>query len=238
MKTYPMVAIAILGVWIAGSASVQAESLIELTAPGAVQDVALVGSAVDRHPPLATQYAELTRYGVDRHPPLATQYAELTRYGVDRHPPLATQYAERRRSPAGRHPPLATRYAGLTRYGVERWTPLTTQYAEPTGQEPIQVVLQFGTETKNFAMTPKVLRLEKGKLYGLVIVNPSKTAHFVLAPEFGAAIDSISLTQGVALKQGEQQVWYFVADQAGIYDIMCGHKAHADAGMMGKVIVG
>ena len=111
MKTYPMVAIAILGVWMAGSASVQAETLIELTAPGAVQDVALVGSAVDRHPPLATQYAELTRYGVDRHPPLATQYAE------------------------------------------------------PTGQEPIQVVLQFGTETKNFAMTPKALRLEKGKLY-------------------------------------------------------------------------
>ncbi len=183
MKTYPMVAIATLGVWMAGSASVQAESLIELTAPAAIQDVALVGSAVDRHPPLAMQYAGLTRYGVDRHPPLATQYAALT------------------------------------------------------GQEPIQVVLQFGTETKNFAMTPNTLRLEKDKLYELVIVNPSKTAHFVLAPEFGAAIDSISLTQGVALKQGEQQLWYFVADQAGTYDIMCGHKAHADAGMMGKIIV-
>ncbi len=94
MKTYPMVAIATLGVWMAGSASVQAESLIELTAPAAIQDVALVGSAVDRHPPVATQYAGLTRDGVDRHPPVATQYAGLTRYGVDRHPPLATQYAE------------------------------------------------------------------------------------------------------------------------------------------------
>ncbi len=202
MKTYPMVAIAALGVWMAGSAGVQAESLIELTAPPAIQDVALTGP------------------GVDRHPPLATQYAELTRYGVDRHPPLATQYAERRRSPAGRHPTLATRYAELT------------------GQEPIQVVLQFGTETKNFAMTPKALRLEKGKLYRLVIVNPSKTAHFVLAPEFGAAIDSISLTQGVALRQGDQQVWYFAADQAGTYDIRCGHEAHAKAGMVGKIIVG
>jgi uncharacterized cupredoxin-like copper-binding protein len=202
MKIFPMVAIATLSVWMAGSAGVQAESLIELTAPPAVQDVALVGSAVDRHPPLATQYAGLARYGVDRHPPLATQYAGLARYGVDRHPPLATQYAAL------------------------------------TGQEPIRVVLQFGTETKNFAMTPKALRLEKGKLYKLVIVNPSKTAHFVLAPEFGAAIDSISLTQGVALRQGDHQVWYFAADQAGTYDIRCGHEAHAKAGMVGKIIVG
>jgi uncharacterized cupredoxin-like copper-binding protein len=112
------------------------------------------------------------------------------------------------------------------------------QYAELTGPEPIQVVLQFGTETRNLALTPETLRFEKGKLYKLVIVNPSKTAHFVSAPEFGAAIDSISLTQGVALRQGDQQVWYFVADQAGTYDIMCGHKAHADAGMVGKIIVG
>jgi uncharacterized cupredoxin-like copper-binding protein len=205
MKTYPMVAIATLGVWMAGFAGVQAgtsQNIIELTAPTAMQDVALAGPGVDRHPPLATQYAGLARYGVDRHPPLATQYAGLTRYGVDRHPPLVMQYAEL------------------------------------TGPEPIQVVLQFGTETRNFALTPETLRFEKGKLYKLVIVNPSKTAHFVSAPEFGAAIDSISLTQGVALRQGDQQVWYFVADQAGTYDIMCGHKAHADAGMMGKIIVG
>jgi uncharacterized cupredoxin-like copper-binding protein len=205
MKTYPMVAIATLGVWMAGFAGVQAgtsQNIIELTAPTAMQDVALARYGVDRHPPLATQYAGLARYGVDRHPPLATQYAGLARYGVDRHPPLVMQYAEL------------------------------------TGPEPIQVVLQFGTETRNLALTPETLRFEKGKLYKLVIVNPSKTAHFVSAPEFGAAIDSISLTQGVALRQGDQQVWYFVADQAGTYDIMCGHKAHADAGMVGKIIVG
>jgi uncharacterized cupredoxin-like copper-binding protein len=225
----------------AGFAGVQAQTsqdLIELTAPTAIQDIALAGPGVDRHPPLATQYAGLTRYGVDRHPQLATQYADLERYGVDRHPPLATQYAGLTRYGVDRHPPLATQYAGLTRYGVDRHPPLATQYAELTGPEPIQVVLQFGTETRNFALTPETLRFEKGKLYKLVIVNPSKTAHFVSAPEFGATIDSISLTQGVALRQGDQQVWYFVADQAGTYDIMCGHKAHADAGMTGKIIVG
>ncbi len=168
MKTYSIVAIAALGVWLAGFAGVQAgtsQIIIELNAP------------------TAFQYAALTGPGADRHPPLTTQYAELT------------------------------------------------------GQEPIRVVLQFGTETKNFALIPKTLRLEKGKLYRLVIVTPSKTAHVVSAHEFGAAIDSISLMHGVALKQGDRQGWYFVADHAGTYDIRCGIGAHAEAGMVGKIIV-
>ncbi len=204
MKTYPMVATATLGVWLAGFAGVQAgasQNIIEFTAPTAIQYAALTGPGVDRHSPLATQYAALTGPGVDRHPPLATQYAGLTRYGVDRHPPAEAQFA-----------------------------------ALP-GQVPIQVVLQFGTETKNFALIPKTLRFEKGKLYRLVIVNPSKTAHFVSAPEFGVAVDLISLMHGVALKQGDRQAWYFVADQEGTYDIRCGIEAHAEAGMVGKIIV-
>jgi uncharacterized cupredoxin-like copper-binding protein len=151
--------------------------------------------------------------------PPATQATTVTPKGINRFLLPATQIATLS-GPADRHPPAAAIFAGLDK------------------QEPIQVVLQFGTETKNFALTPKTLRLEKGKLYKLVIVNPSKTAHVVSAHEFGAAIDSISLMHGVPLKQGEKQAWYFVADQAGTYDIMCAHKAHADAGMMGKIIVG
>jgi plastocyanin len=205
MKICAMVAIATLGVWLASSASIQADvskNLSEFASRTSTQHAELSGPGLDRHPRLAPQYADLMRYGLDRHPPLAPQYADLMRYGLDRHPPLAPQYAEL------------------------------------SGQEPIQMVLQFGTETKNFVLTPKTLRFEKGKLYKLVIVNPSKTAHFVYAPEFGAAIDSISLTQRVALNQGDHQVWYFVTDQAGTYDIRCGIVGHAEAGMVGKIIVG
>ncbi len=145
--------------------------------------------------------------------------ARISQDFVDRTSPTAIQGVALSGPDADRHPPLATQYAALT------------------GQEPIQVVLQFGTETKNFALTPKTLRFEKGKLYNLVIVNPSKTAHFVSAHEFGVAIDSISLMHGVALKQDDRQGWYFVADQTGVYDIKCGHRAHAEAGMVGKINV-
>jgi hypothetical protein len=115
--------------------------------------------------------------------------------------------------------PTATQYVKLTGPSADRRAPLATQYAELTGQEPFQMVLQIGTGTENFVLIPKTLRFENGKLYKFMIVNLSKIAHFVFAPEFGAAIDSISLTQGVALKPGDQQVWYFVLDQAGTYGI-------------------
>ena len=168
MKPYPVVAIAALGVWMAGFASVQAETsqnLIELTAPTAIEDVALAGLGVDRHPPLATQYAELT------------------------------------------------------------------------GQEPIQIVLLVGTVNDDFALTPKTLRFEKGKQYRLLIKNPSRVTHYISAPKFGAAIGSRSLMQSVALNPNDQHLWNFVADQEGAYDIRCGIETHAEAGMVGKIIV-
>jgi uncharacterized cupredoxin-like copper-binding protein len=245
MKKYAFIAIAALALWLAGSVIVEwvgSDESARVTSvgldrhPPAMTQVAKLGGPVDRHPSAMTQVATLSG-PVDRHPPATTQVATLVPYGVDRHPPATTQVATLVPYGVDRHPPATTQVATLVPYGVDRHPPSATQYAALNGQEPIQVVLQFGTETKSFALTPKSLRFETGKLYKLVIVNPSKTAHVVFAPEFGVAIDSISLTQGVALKQGDRQTWYFVADQAGTYDIMCGHKAHVEAGMMGKIIV-
>ena len=115
--------------------------------------------------------------------------------------------------------------------------PLAMQYAELDRREPIQVVLQFGTENDDFALTPKTLRFEKGKRYTLLIVNPSRVTHYISAPKFGASIGSRSLTQGVALKPSDQHLWYFVADQEGTYGIVCGRIGHAKSGMAGQIIV-
>lgn len=61
MKTYPMVAIAVLGIWIASSAGGESETEGRFTAPAPIQDGTLVRIGVDRHPLLATQYPGLTR---------------------------------------------------------------------------------------------------------------------------------------------------------------------------------
>jgi len=254
MKTYTMVAVSTLGVWLAGLADVQAETsqnLIELTTPTATQyaertregpiDRATVldlrqlaiesgkaSSSTSKKPEPSAADLKAERDAIERHRiaffgraygEKPTAFAELTGPGFDRHPPVAAQYAELSRYGADRHPPLATQFAGLDR------------------QEPIQMVLRFGTENDDFALTPKTLRFEKGKQYRLLIKNPSRVTHYISAPKFGAAIGSRSLMQSVALNPNDQHLWNFVADQEGAYDIRCGIETHAEAGMVGKIIV-
>ena len=144
---------------------------------------------------------------------------------ADRHPSIAQQRPTRFAGlAADRHPPIAqqrpTRFAGRA-----------------AGPEPIETVLQIGTEENDLALAPRMLRFEKGKLYKLVMVNSGKITHHISAPEFGAAIDSTRLLRSVELKPGDSQVWYFAADREGVYRIGCGLKAHAKAGMVGKIIV-
>ena len=254
MKTYTMVAVSTLGVWLAGLAGVQAETsqnLIELTTPTATQyaertregpiDRATVldlrqlaiesgkaSSSTSKKPEPSAADLKAERDAIERHRiaffgraygEKPTAFAELTGPGFDRHPPVAAQYAELSRYGADRHPPLATQFAGLDR------------------QEPIQMVLRLGTENDDFALTPKTLRFEKGKHYRFLIVNPSRVIHYISAPEFGAAIGSRSLTQGVTLKPSDQHLWNFAADQEGTYGIVCGLTDHAKNGMVGKIIV-
>ncbi len=197
----------------------------------------LGGLGPGRHPPTLTQYAELPRYGADRHPPISTRFAGLTGPGADRHPPTVTRFADLTRPGADRHPLAATRFAELTQPGLDRHPPIATRFARLAPQEPIEVVLQVGTAADHFAMAPKTLKLKKGELYKLVIVNRSRVTHQVSAPEFGAAIDSASLTGGIELKPGDRAVWYFTADQEGTYGIACSQMEHAKAGMVGKIIV-
>ena len=149
----------------------------------------------------------------------AEKFAAVTGPGADRHPPLVIRFAEATGPAIDRHPPLVTRIAGLAM------------------QEPIEMVLQVGTEQDDFALAPGILRFEKGKLYKLVMTSPSRITHYVSAPEFGEAIDSMRLTQGLELKPGERQVWYFAAEEAGTYRVACRLMAHAKAGMVGKFIV-
>ncbi len=49
---------------------------------------------------------------------------------------------------------------------------------------------------------------------------------------------SLISLHNIARSKSGSCLWYFAADQAGTYDIRCGHEAHAKAGMVGKIIVG
>ena len=140
--------------------------------------------------------------------------------------------------------------------------PMGAQAAATIERGPIEVVLRFGSATDGFELSPNMLQLETGKPYKLVITNPSSTTHYVTAPEFAAAVSTrkVEITGGnvermrfmrtklglprrlpviveIELRAGGKAEWYFTGNEAGRFPIQCGIPAHAQAGMVGEIIV-
>ena len=140
--------------------------------------------------------------------------------------------------------------------------PMGAQAAATIERGPIEVVLRFGSATDAFELSPNMLQLETGKPYKLVITNPSSTTHYITAPEFAAAVSTrkVEITGGnverkrflrtklgiprrlpvigeIELRAGGKAEWYFTGNDAGRFPIECGIPAHAQAGMVGMIIV-
>ncbi len=144
--------------------------------------------------------------------------------------------------------------------------PMGAQAAVTIERGPIEVVLRFGSATDGFELSPSTLQLEIGKPYKLVITNPSSTTHYVTAPDFAAAVVTrkVEITGGnverkrfmrtklgiarrlpvysysigeIELRAGGRAEWYFTGNDAGRFSIECGVPAHAQAGMVGEIIV-
>ncbi|MFB3061561.1 MAG: hypothetical protein ACE10C_09355, partial [Candidatus Binatia bacterium] len=56
--------------------------------------------------------------------------------------------------------------------------------AEFGKQKPIEVIVQLSTKSGELAITPSDLKLQAGKLYRLVINNPSNSTHYLSVPRF------------------------------------------------------
>jgi uncharacterized cupredoxin-like copper-binding protein len=128
-------------------------------------------------------------------------------------------------------------------------------------QDPIEVTVELGKPGQH-AFTPSKLRFETGKLYKLVLRNPSNDPHYftshaltqliytrkvqvvqtrdgktVPLAEFKGAIREIEVYPGQTAE------WWFVPFAAGrVTDLRCGivgadGKSHADHGMVGEIVV-
>ncbi|HEY4774708.1 MAG TPA: hypothetical protein VIH40_07795 [Xanthobacteraceae bacterium] len=129
------------------------------------------------------------------------------------------------------------------------------------GQQPIEVVVELGRPGQH-AFVPSKLRFETGKLYKLVLRNPSSEAHYftshgfsqliytrkvqvvqtregkpVTLAEFKGAIREIEVYPGHAAE------WWFVPVATGrVSDLRCGildkdGRTHADHGMTGEIVI-
>lgn len=128
-------------------------------------------------------------------------------------------------------------------------------------QQPIEVTVDLGTPGRH-VFVPSQLKFETGKLYKLILRNPSSDPHYFTShnfsqmvwtrkvqvvqtrdgkpttlAEFKGAIREIEVYPGYAAE------WWFVPVQAGrTADLRCGitgkdGKSHADLGMVGEIVI-
>ena len=130
-------------------------------------------------------------------------------------------------------------------------------------QTPIEVVVELGTAEGRHAFTPARLVFQTGRLYRLVLRNPSPHPHYFtseglaasvwtrkaqlmgrgadgrerIMAEFKGALREIEVYPGFAAE------WWFVPVQAGRFaDLRCDIRAedgrtHAEHGMRGEVVI-
>ena len=132
-----------------------------------------------------------------------------------------------------------------------------------TRQEPIEVRADLGGKgTKEYLFSPNNFAFETGKLYKLVIHNPSPAPHYFTAPEFatrvftrkiqvmdklGSEAKPLGEIKGtireVEVYPGATVEWFFVPVATGTSDdLHCPIKAedgktHAQHGMVGAITI-
>ncbi len=130
--------------------------------------------------------------------------------------------------------------------------------AEPFEKTNV-VQVTLGSDLDELVIAPEKLRLVTGRLYKLVVKNPSSTTHYFWAPEFGgyatwtdrARVDKGDVklrkieaeereaysTWEIKIEPGGTAVWEFVPVMAGRYKFGCSLPEHAHAGMEGELEV-
>jgi uncharacterized cupredoxin-like copper-binding protein len=128
-------------------------------------------------------------------------------------------------------------------------------------QEPIEIAVELGRPGAH-AFVPNKLRFETGKLYKLVLRNPSSDPHYFSSHAFTQLIYTrkVQVVQNrdgktttlaefkgaireIEVYPGQVAEWWLVPVAAGrVTDLRCGivgadGKSHADHGMVGEIVI-
>ena len=127
-----------------------------------------------------------------------------------------------------------------------------------TRQEPVLVKVELGTVEGAHKFEPNDLTFETGKLYKLVLTNPSKIKHYFTSPGLAARVftrkvqvvtDAGSLAEikghisEIEVYPGATAEWWFVPIATGKFnDLHCHIKdsdgeTHAKKGMTGSITI-
>ncbi len=114
-------------------------------------------------------------------------------------------------------------------------------------RSPTTVEVQLGTKDDRHVFRPDHLTFETGKLYRLVLANPSPSTHDFTSEEFVASVwtrkvqDSAMEVKGaiqeVEVFPGAVVEWWFVPVRTGTFRLICEEANHDEMGMVGKITI-
>lgn len=123
-----------------------------------------------------------------------------------------------------------------------------------TAQKPIEVLINLGDKNNKLSFYPSKLQFETGKLYKLIIKNPSPQKHYFTAEKMSRAvftrkvqiIDQIGHTLAEIkghvneieiYPNGIAEWWFVPIKTLGDSGLHCSIKGHAEAGMAGTITI-
>lgn len=123
-----------------------------------------------------------------------------------------------------------------------------------TSQEPIEITVQLGNDKNAMAFFPDTVNMETGKLYKLILANPSPQKHYFSSEGMAQAVftrkvqvngkdgKAIAEVKGsireIEVYPGGNTEWWLVPVKTGTFnDLKCTIPGHGQAGMVGKVII-
>ncbi len=123
-----------------------------------------------------------------------------------------------------------------------------------THQKPLTVTVRLGDAKNHLRYYPSTLTFETGKLYRLIISNPSPTKHYFSSGRMAAAVftrkvqiahpngDVMAEVKGsvreIEVYPGYSAEWWFVPVKAGtVEDLRCTIPGHGEAGMIGRIVI-
>lgn len=110
-----------------------------------------------------------------------------------------------------------------------------------------EVRVSLGTSSGELKFVPNHLEFSTGTTYKLLLNNPSPTKHYFTAKDFADASWTRKVQAGkvevkgaiheLELKPGGEAEWVFVPEKPGNYELHCSIPGHAEAGMVGQIII-
>ena len=112
-------------------------------------------------------------------------------------------------------------------------------------QDPVELTVNLGSQQNELSFSPKNLAFETGKLYKLILKNPSPQKHYFTSLGFAGSVWTIkveddsmevkgSITE-IEVMPGKSAEWFFVPVQAGVFELYCRIPGHREGGMTGSI---